>query len=73
MILIGENPFQGPLEGVGPENRDLATSEVQAPYKKTGTLIILCTCVLLQVYSVFCNLYSVICIQYSVLYVLSFM
>jgi hypothetical protein len=23
MILIGENPFRGLLEGVGPENRDL--------------------------------------------------
>jgi hypothetical protein len=22
MILMGENPFRGPLEGVGPENRD---------------------------------------------------
>ncbi len=22
MILIGENPFRGPLEGVGTENRD---------------------------------------------------
>jgi hypothetical protein len=21
MILMGENPFRGPLEGVGPENR----------------------------------------------------
>jgi hypothetical protein len=22
MILMGENPFRGPLEGVGPEKRD---------------------------------------------------
>ncbi len=35
MILLWENPFRGPLEGVGPENRDffgpeIATSEASA-------------------------------------------
>jgi hypothetical protein len=35
MILIGENPFRGPLEGVGLENRDflgpwMETSEASA-------------------------------------------
>ncbi len=68
------NPFQGPLEGVGPENLDffgpwMATSEAsaiwapikimksKASYKKTGTLVILCTCV----WFIFCILYSVFC------------
>jgi hypothetical protein len=35
MILIGENPFRGPLEGVSPENQDflgpeMATSKARA-------------------------------------------
>jgi hypothetical protein len=35
MIFMRENPFRGPLEGVGPENRDffgpeMATSEASA-------------------------------------------
>jgi hypothetical protein len=38
MILMGANPFRGPLEGVGPENRDffrpeMATSEANANTK----------------------------------------
>ncbi len=28
MILMGENPFLGPLEGVGPENRDFLGPEM---------------------------------------------
>ncbi len=48
MILMRANPFRGPLEGVGPENRDflgpeMATSEVTSAIVNTGTLIILST------------------------------
>jgi hypothetical protein len=39
MISMGENPFWGPLEGVGPENLDfygpkMATSEASAIFPK---------------------------------------
>ncbi len=50
MILMGENPFRGPLKGVGTENQDFSepkksSSKSLSPsaLEKTGTLIILCT------------------------------
>jgi hypothetical protein len=41
MILVRENPFRGPLEGVGPENRDfwgpeMATSEASAIWAESA-------------------------------------
>ncbi len=66
MILMGANPFRWPLERVCFENRDfldleMATSEAGAicgPKKltneKTGALVIFCTFVLGQLFSVFC-------------------
>ncbi len=35
MILMGENPFRGPLEGVGPE---MATSEASAIWAQKVSL-----------------------------------
>jgi hypothetical protein len=39
MTLMRLNPFRGPLEGVGPENRDFFISEASAISgpKKVGT------------------------------------
>jgi hypothetical protein len=71
------NSLLGPLEGVGLEISTFWTMKwqrvkpvpfgqikikVHAPYKKTGTLVILYTCAWL-----------IFCILYSVLYVVSFM
>ncbi len=63
-VLMSANPLQGPLERVGHENRDffgpwngnkrseclLSPKKSQRHIKKTGTFVILCTWVLLQLY-----------------------
>ncbi len=60
MILMRENPFRGPLEGVGPENRDffgpeMATSEASAVWALESRVSVFSIYIL---YSVFCILYS---------------
>jgi hypothetical protein len=69
MILMRENPFRGPLEGVGHENRDffgpeMARSEASAIWAQKSQEFL---------YSVFYILYSVFCIQYSVFCILHYL
>jgi hypothetical protein len=61
MILKGEIPFWGPTPSNGPSNGFALIKIIKSKrHIKTGTLVILCTWVLLQVYSVFCILYCML-------------